>query len=132
MEQLIFKHELFDILKQGYPDIPSDADIYVTKDGKVLTWCDGFKQPEWLPGVHYMSPDATIEIYDLGSEVEWDYVPFDKEQVIRALRQFDEGVYGENLDFEPIEKIYDRLNEIAKEKGFSCGKDLIDINEYGL
>ncbi len=130
MKTKIYRSELMDILRQGYPDIPDDVELYVSGDGKVTVYCPGFKQPEWLDGVYYMRPDATIEIYDLGDETEWDYIDANREQIIRAIRQFDEGSKGNIFDWIETDKLYDYLSEVAKEKGFTA-MDLIVAAEEG-
>ena len=130
MKTRIYRSELLDILRQGYPDIPNDVELYVSDDGKVTVYCPGFKQPEWLDGVYYMRPDATIEIYDLGDKTEWDYIDANREQIIRAIRKFDEGSKGNIFDWIETDKLYDYLSEVAKEKGFTA-MDLIVAAEEG-
>ena len=81
MKNEIKKSELMGILKQGFNDIPEDVELEVTEEGKVYVFCPGFQQPGWMDGVHYMNPDATIEVYDLGDvcikeddePCEWEY-----------------------------------------------------------
>ena len=68
----ITRSEIMSILSQVF-DIPSDVELQVEEDGTVSIYCPGFIQPEWLEGVHYMSSDATIELYELGNEYTWKY-----------------------------------------------------------
>lgn len=129
MEKRIYKSELLDILRQGYPDIPHDVDLDVSHDGIVTVWCRGFMQPDWLHGNFYMNSDATIEIYELGSEYEWEYIPADRAQIIRALLQFDEGVYGYDFTFDSTDDLYDKLVDVAEEKGFTAMDLIIAVDE---
>jgi len=56
---------------------------------------------------------------------------YSREQIISALLFFDEGSRGDCLDYVATDELWERLSEVADEKGYFAS-DLIDINENGL
>jgi len=54
-----------------------------------------------------------------------------RDEIIAALRQFDEGVYGYSFDFDDTEDLYNRLSETAKELGYTA-EDLIIAAKEGF
>jgi hypothetical protein len=55
----------------------------------------------------------------------------DRDKIIAALRQFDEGSVGDDFSKFSTEDLYRRLEDVADEKGYSA-EDLIDAVEKGF
>ncbi len=54
-----------------------------------------------------------------------------RNEIIAALRQFDEGTKGDVLDYVDTEKLYNRLAEVAAENDFTA-EDLIIAAKEGF
>ena len=55
----------------------------------------------------------------------------DRNKIIAALRQFDEGSVGDDFSRISTEDLYKRLEEVADEKGYTA-EDLMDAVENGF